>query len=150
MLKRGHGDGRGMADGGRVHRRAGNPNVILCERGIRTFETYTRNTLDLSRSARQAPDPPADHRRPEPRHREALPGEAAGDGRVAVGADGLIVEVHPNPEAALSDAEQQLTFEEFASLMEAIVPIHEHVRALHGDPLGAGAALGVGGELAKH
>jgi 3-deoxy-7-phosphoheptulonate synthase len=130
---------------------SGNPNVILCERGIRTFETYTRNTLDLSAV-------------PLLHHLTHLPvivdpSHATGKrylvkplaiGGIAVGADGVMVEVHPHPEEALSDAEQQLTFDEFASLMEAIVPIHEHVRALHGDPLTAGAALGLGGELAKH
>ena len=61
---------------------SGNPNVILCERGIRTFETFTRNTLDLAAVPRhQPPDPPAGHRRSEPRHREALAGQAAGPRR---------------------------------------------------------------------
>jgi 3-deoxy-7-phosphoheptulonate synthase len=130
---------------------AGNPNVILCERGIRTFETYTRNTMDLSAV-------------PLLHHLTHLPvivdpSHATGKrylvkplaiGGIAVGADGVMVEVHPHPEEALSDAEQQLTFDEFASLMAAIVPIHEHVAALHGDPLPAGAALGIGSDLAKH
>ena len=119
---------------------AGNPNVILCERGIRTFETYTRNTMDLSAV-------------PMLHHLTHLPvivdpSHATGKrwlvkplaiGGVAVGADGVMVEVHPHPEEALSDAEQQLNFAEFAELMEALVPIHEHVRSLHGDPLAAGA-----------
>jgi 3-deoxy-7-phosphoheptulonate synthase len=70
-------------------------------------------------------------------------------GGIAVGADGVMVEVHPHPEEALSDAEQQLTFDEFASLMEAIVPVHEHVAALHRELHPAGAALG-SGDLAKH
>ena len=57
---------------------SGNPNVILCERGIRTFETYTRNTLDLAAVPLAPPaDPPAGHRRPEPRDRQALAGQAA-------------------------------------------------------------------------
>jgi 3-deoxy-D-manno-octulosonic acid (KDO) 8-phosphate synthase len=62
-----------------------------------------------------------------------------------------MVEVHPRPEEALSDAEQQLTLEQFADLMAAIVPVHEHVRALHdGSPL-PDSALGFGnGGLAKH
>ena len=61
---------------------SGNPNVILCERGIRTFETYTRNTMDLAAvPLAPPPDPPAGDRRPEPRHREALAGPAAGDRR---------------------------------------------------------------------
>ena len=61
---------------------SGNPNVILCERGIRTFETYTRNTLDLAAvPAPPPPDPPAGDRRPVPRHRQALADQADGDGR---------------------------------------------------------------------
>jgi len=72
-------------------------------------------------------------------------------GGVAVGADGVMVEVHPAPEEALSDAEQQLNPAQFADLMAALVPVHEHVRSLHGDPLVTGAALGIGaGELSKH
>jgi 3-deoxy-7-phosphoheptulonate synthase len=130
---------------------AGNPNVILCERGIRTFETYTRNTMDLSAV-------------PMLHHLTHLPvvvdpSHATGKrwlvkplaiGGVAVGADGVMVEVHPHPEEALSDAEQQLNFAEFQELMDALVPIHEHVRSLHGDPLAAGAGVAAGGELAKH
>jgi 3-deoxy-7-phosphoheptulonate synthase len=122
---------------------SGNPNVILCERGIRTFETYTRNTLDLSAV-------------PLLHHLTHLPvivdpSHATGKrwlvrplaiGGVAVGADGIMVEVHPDPDAALSDAEQQLDFAMFRSLMEAIVPVHEHVGGLHGDPLLARAARG--------
>jgi 3-deoxy-7-phosphoheptulonate synthase len=130
---------------------AGNPNVMLCERGIRTFETYTRNTMDLSAV-------------PMLHHLTHLPvivdpSHATGKrwlvkplaiGGVAVGADGVMVEVHPHPEEALSDAEQQLNFAEFDELMEALVPIHEHVRSLHGDPLAAGAGAFAGGGLAKH
>jgi len=73
-------------------------------------------------------------------------------GGVAVGADGVMVEVHPDPDSALSDAEQQLDLDMFRSLMDAIVPVHEHVRGLHGDPVLAGAAA-PGAEtdgLAKH
>jgi hypothetical protein len=67
-----------------------------------------------------------------------------------------MVEVHPDPDAALSDAEQQLDLDMFRSLMEAIVPVHEHVQSLHGDPVlataGAGAAAASAGAdgLAKH
>jgi 3-deoxy-7-phosphoheptulonate synthase len=131
---------------------SGNPNVILCERGIRTFETYTRNTMDLSAV-------------PLVHHLSHLPvivdpSHATGKrwlvkplamGGIAVGADGVMVEVHPTPDQALSDAEQQLTLDQFRSLMEAIVPVHDHVRGLHGDPFVEGAAAGLGGDgLAKH
>src|SRR5512141_950868 len=132
---------------------SGNPNVILCERGIRTFETYARNTLDLAAV-------------PLVHHLTHLPvvvdpSHATGKrwlvkplaiGGVAVGADGVMVEVHPRPDEALSDAEQQLDLDQFRDLMAAIVPVHEQVRTLHGDPLVSGAALGSGGPggLAKH
>jgi 3-deoxy-7-phosphoheptulonate synthase len=131
---------------------SGNPNVILCERGIRTFETYTRNTMDL------AAVPLLHHLT----HLPVIvdPSHATGKrwlvkplalGGVAVGADGVMVEVHPRPEEALSDAEQQLSLPQFADLMAAIVPVHEHVRSLHGDPLEASDALGIGGGgLSKH
>jgi 3-deoxy-D-manno-octulosonic acid (KDO) 8-phosphate synthase len=71
---------------------------------------------------------------------------------VAVGADGVMVEVHPNPDEALSDAEQQLDIEGFRDLMTAIVPVHEHVRGLHADRSPVGASLGADGNagLAKH
>jgi 3-deoxy-7-phosphoheptulonate synthase len=131
---------------------SGNPNVILCERGIRTFETYTRNTLDL------AAVPLLHHLT----HLPVIvdPSHATGKrwlvkplaiGGVAVGADGVMVEVHPTPEDALSDAEQQLTLEQFRDLMATLVPVHAHVRGLHGDPVIGSAALGIAGEgLAKH
>jgi 3-deoxy-D-manno-octulosonic acid (KDO) 8-phosphate synthase len=110
---------------------SGNPNVILCERGIRTFETYTRNTMDL------AAVPPLDRLT----HLPVIvdPSHATGKrwlvkplaiGGVAVGADGVMVEVHPHPDEALSDAEQQLDFDGFRDLMAAIV-VHEHVRRLY-------------------
>ena len=131
---------------------AGNPNVILCERGIRTFETYTRNTMDL------AAVPLLHHLT----HLPVIvdPSHATGKrwlvkplaiGGVAVGADGVMVEVHPTPETALSDAEQQLNPAQFADLMAAIVPVHAHVSSLHGDPLVDVAALGIGtGGLSRH
>ena len=95
----------------------GNCNVVLCERGIRTFETATRNTLDVSAV-------------PVVRERSCLPiiidpSHAAGKAAyikplslagIAAGADGLIIEVHPNPKQALSDAAQQLTLEAYAKL----------------------------------
>jgi 3-deoxy-7-phosphoheptulonate synthase len=99
----------------------GNRNVILCERGIRTFETATRNTLDISAI-------PVLKRET---HLPVIvdPSHAAGDAdlviplaraALAVGADGVLVEVHPNPDAALSDGEQSLAFEAFARLMEEL------------------------------
>ncbi len=100
---------------------AGNPNVILCERGIRTFETATRNTLDLSavpvlRSRTHLPivvDPShgTGHR--------SLVGPMAMAG-AAVGADGLLIEVHPDPTNALSDGDQSLAFDEFGALMDEL------------------------------
>jgi 3-deoxy-7-phosphoheptulonate synthase len=126
---------------------SGNPNVILCERGIRTFETYTRNTMDL------AAVPLAHHLS----HLPVIvdPSHATGKrwlvkplalGGVAVGADGVMVEVHPRPDEALSDAEQQLTLDQFRDMMAALVPVHEHVRSLHGDPMVSATALGMGGD----
>ena len=113
---------------------AGNSQIILCERGIRTFETSTRNTMDLTAV-------------PLLHHLTHLPvvvdpSHATGKrwlvkplaiGGVAVGADGVMVEVHPRPEEALSDGEQSLTFEMFDQMMTAITAIHTHVRDLHGD-----------------
>jgi 3-deoxy-7-phosphoheptulonate synthase len=99
----------------------GNPNVVLCERGIRTFETATRNTLDLSavpliRSLSHLPivvDP--SH---ATGHRDLVRPMALA--ALAAGADGLLVEVHPNPDEALSDGPQSLTLAQFASLMEDV------------------------------
>jgi 3-deoxy-7-phosphoheptulonate synthase len=109
---------------------AGNPNVLLCERGIRTFEATTRNTMDLSAV-------PVLHHLThlpvvvDPSHatgkRWLVPPLAMGG--VAVGADGVMVEVHPDPDSALSDPEQQLDLAGFARLMTALRPIHEQVRA---------------------
>lgn len=100
---------------------SGNPNVILCERGIRTFETATRNTLDLSavpvlRSRTHLPivvDPShGTGQRPL-----VMPLALAG---AAVGADGLLIEVHPDPPNARSDGDQSLSFEEFGALMDEL------------------------------
>jgi 3-deoxy-7-phosphoheptulonate synthase len=107
---------------------AGNPQVMLCERGIRTFETHTRFTLSLSAV-------PYLHERT---HLPVVVDPSHGTGHanlvarmaaaaVAAGADGLIVEVHPNPETALSDGYQSLTFEEFEGLMELVRRVAEAV-----------------------
>jgi 3-deoxy-7-phosphoheptulonate synthase len=100
-----------------------NPNLIFCERGIRTFETYTRNTLDLSaipiiKRESHAPiviDPSQGAGR-------ADLVAAMCKGAVAMGADGLLIEVHPNPAEAWSDGAQQLTLDGFARLMEELRP----------------------------
>ena len=102
---------------------AGNPEVILCERGIRTFETATRNTLDVAAI-------PVLH---QETHLPVIvdPSHAAGRAElvtplacaaVAAGADGLIVEVHPQPETARSDGEQSLTLGQFSTLMTVLAP----------------------------
>ncbi|HEU4382573.1 MAG TPA: 3-deoxy-7-phosphoheptulonate synthase [Anaeromyxobacteraceae bacterium] len=99
----------------------GNPRVALCERGIRTFETLTRNTLDLN----AVPVLKALTHLPvvvDPSHGIGLRAHVPAMARAAVaaGADGLIVEVHPCPEKALSDGQQSLTPAEFAGLMEQV------------------------------
>jgi 3-deoxy-7-phosphoheptulonate synthase len=101
----------------------GNPNVILCERGIRTFETAMRNTFDVAAIAllKQVSRLPviADPSHAAG-HRELVPALA----RVAVasGADGLLVEVHPNPEKAWSDGDQSLDFAGFDAMMYGLEP----------------------------
>jgi 3-deoxy-7-phosphoheptulonate synthase len=101
----------------------GNPNVILCERGIRTFETSTRNTFDIATIAlvKEISHLPiiADPSHAAG-HRDLVPPLARVG--VAAGADGLIVEVHPNPDKAWSDGEQSLTFAEFDEMMLSLEP----------------------------
>lgn len=101
----------------------GNRNVILCERGVRTFEDGTRNTLDLSAVAlakRECTLPViVDPSHAAGRTDLIIPLSCAA---VAVGADGLLVEVHPHPESALSDPAQQLSPDQFAELMRALAP----------------------------
>jgi len=99
----------------------GNPNVILCERGIRTFETVTRNTLDLS----VVPYVKEESHLPiivDPSHatgkRELVPAMAYASW--AAGADGVMVEIHPNPEKALSDGRQSLNFKQFESMIQKL------------------------------
>lgn len=99
----------------------GNQNVVLCERGIKTFETETRNTLDLSAVAlvRELSHLPviADPSHGTGRRRLIAPMARAA---LAAGADGLIIEVHPCPERALSDGPQSLDFEEFRGMMVSL------------------------------
>ena len=106
----------------------GNPNVVLCERGIRTFEKATRNTLDL------AAVPVLKNRTHlpvivDPSHATGRTDLIAPMARAAIaaGADGLMIEVHPNPEKALSDSSQQLKPQEFAKLMEELAPVARSV-----------------------
>ena len=97
----------------------GNFNVIICERGIRTFAVQTRNTLDLSAvcSIKQLSHLPVIV---DPSHATGKWGyvEPMSLAAIAAGADGLMIEVHPNPEEALSDGPQQLIPEKFSALME--------------------------------
>ena len=101
----------------------GNPNVILCERGIRTFETATRNTCDISAIPvlNELTHLPVIL---DPSHaagkRSLVPALARAG--VAAGADGLIVEVHPCPEKAVSDGAQSLSLEDFRALMRSLDP----------------------------
>ena len=101
----------------------GNPNVILCERGIRTFETALRNTFDVAAIAllKQISHLPviADPSHAAG-HRDLVPALARIS--VAAGADGLLVEVHPNPDKAWSDGDQSLDFVGFNAMMTAIEP----------------------------
>jgi 3-deoxy-7-phosphoheptulonate synthase len=103
----------------------GNPNVILCERGIRTFETYTRNTIDLVTVSAIK----------ELSHLPIIidPSHATGKwtlvaplsrAAVAIGADGLMIEVHHDPEHALSDGQQSLKPENFDQLAESVRRLH--------------------------
>jgi len=106
----------------------GNPNVILCERGIRTFETATRNTLDLSAVPvlKQMTHLPVVV---DPSHGvgkwDLVPSMAKA--AIAAGADGLLIEVHHNPQEALSDGEQSLKPDAFKALMEELKPIAKAV-----------------------
>jgi 3-deoxy-7-phosphoheptulonate synthase len=106
----------------------GNFNVLLCERGIRTFETYTRNTLDLN----AVPVLKAETHLPivvDPTHgiglrEHVLPMALAA---VAAGADAIMVEVHNSPELAKSDGEQALLPDEFAGLVQRVRKVAEAV-----------------------
>lgn len=101
----------------------GNPNIVLCERGIRTYETSTRNTLDISAVPviRQKSHLPVIV---DPSHATGVRAyvEPLAKAAVAVGADGLMIEVHPDPAKALSDGPQSLTFDAFDKLMADLKP----------------------------
>lgn len=114
----------------------GNPNVILCERGIRTYETYTRNTFDVSAI-------------PAIKHLSHLPiiaDPSHGTGKwrmikpvslasIAAGADGLIIEVHPNPARALSDGPQSLTPENYSNLMASVQKLSRFMKDEQIEPM---------------
>jgi 3-deoxy-7-phosphoheptulonate synthase len=106
----------------------GNYEVILCERGIRTFENYTRNTLDLSAipALKRLSHLPiiVDPSHATGRWRLVSPMAKAA---IAVGADGLLIEVHPDPKSALSDGAQTLRLDTFTQLMKELNPIVQAV-----------------------
>ena len=106
----------------------GNPDVILCERGIRTFETYTRNTLDLSAvpAIKELSHLPIII---DPTHSTGRVSliEPMSMAAVAAGADGMIIEVHHKPEVALCDADQALRPEQFAVLMKRLRPLSSYL-----------------------
>jgi 3-deoxy-7-phosphoheptulonate synthase len=106
--------------------------VILCERGIRTFETYTRNTLDLSIVPSVK----------EVSHLPIIVDPSHGTGRLsliesmslaamAAGADGVMIEVHHNPEEAICDADQAMPPDMFARLMEKLLSLRSHMNGKH-------------------
>ncbi len=102
----------------------GNPNVVLCERGIRSFDNYTRNVLDLGAIAalKQITHLPAIV---DPSHavgkRELI--EPLAKAAIACGADGLIIECHPEPEKSVSDARQALSLEAMVELVNSLKPV---------------------------
>lgn len=108
----------------------GNLNVILCERGIRTFETYTRNTLDLNAvpSLQEMTHLPIIV---DPSHgtgvRSLVPVMARA--AVAAGASGVLVEMHPHPDLSVSDAAQTITFAAFSKMMYEVKAVHGLVRS---------------------
>ena len=123
---------------------AGNSQIILCERGIRTFETATRNTLDIA----AVPVLKAVSHLPvivDPSHAAGVRSLVPVLSRAAavVGADGLLVEVHPCPEQALSDGTQSLTFNEFRCMMRDLQPyldLQQEERQLRPQLLAVGGA----------
>jgi 3-deoxy-7-phosphoheptulonate synthase len=118
----------------------GNHDVIMCERGIRTFETATRNTLDLNAVPliKQLSHLPVvvDPSHATGKWELVTPMARAA---VAAGADGLMIEVHPRPSEALKDGFESLTFEKFGALMDAVRPV---ARAI-GKPVASDARASV-------
>jgi len=111
---------------------SGNPHVMLCERGIRTFESHTRNTLDLA----------AVPVLKELSHLPVIVDPSHGTGRrslvkpmalagVAAGAHGIMVEIHPDPDKAISDAEQTLNFEQFSNLVHELKVLDQAMKMLY-------------------
>ncbi|MBD2593788.1 3-deoxy-7-phosphoheptulonate synthase [Nostoc spongiaeforme FACHB-130] len=117
----------------------GNPNVVLCERGIRSFDTYTRNVLDLGAVAalKQITHLPVIV---DPSHavgkRELVAPVAKA--AVACGADGLIIECHPEPEKSVSDARQALSLEDMVNLVDVLKPVAAAVGRRISDKKGVG------------
>ena len=126
----------------------GNPHVLLCERGIRTYETATRNTFDLNAVPvlKQRSHLPVVA---DPSHgtgyREYVP--AMSKASIAAGADSLILEVHPDPDNAVSDGRQSLTFAQFADLMGKLRRLAEAVDRHIGDPPDQLADFPMNGEV---
>jgi 3-deoxy-7-phosphoheptulonate synthase len=106
----------------------GNQNIMLCERGIRTFETYTRNTLDINAVPllKELTHLPIIV---DPSHAtgKASLVKSVSKAGIAAGADGLLIEVHPDPENALSDGSQSLNFNQFSELMVEVASIAEAI-----------------------
>lgn len=124
----------------------GNPNVILCERGVRSFDTHTRNLLDLTaipvvKSLSHLPIIA------DPSHGTGLRAKVIPMARAAVaaGADGLMIEVHPDPERAMSDGAQSLYPDQFGELMEQIAVIATAIGTRMVPPVAAGQGAGAAG-----
>lgn len=124
----------------------GNPNVVFCERGIRSFDPYTRNVLDLGAvvALKQLTHLPVIV---DPSHaagkRELIPDLARA--AIACGADGLIIECHPVPEASVSDARQALSLEDMVALVNSLEPVANAVgRTMRQSPGVTETLVGVG------